>query len=162
VQQVTLILPDGTEYEKKGELNFAASQIDPSLGTQQLRATFDNNEQRLLPGQFVRARVVTGDRNGVFLVPQVAVQTSDLGKTVYVVNDKNEATVRPVVAGNWIGKDWVILEGLNAGDKVIVDNLIKIRPGALVSLHAPAETPPEPAAQPRPDQQTNERGRESS
>ena len=162
VQQVTLTLPDGTEYEKKGELNFAASQINPTLGTQQLRATFDNNDRRLLPGQFVRARVVTGERDGVFLVPQVAVQTSDLGKTVYVVNDKNEATVRSVVAGNWIGKDWVILDGLKPGDKVIVDNIIKLRPDALVSSHAPVETPPAPAAQSRPDQQTNKGGRESS
>ncbi len=141
VQQVTLILPDGTEYEKKGELNFAASEIDPMLGTQQLRATFDNSDRRLLPGQFVRARVVTGERDGVFLVPQVAVQTSDLGKTVYVVSDKNEVVVRPVVAGNWIGKDWVILEGLKAGDRVIVDNIIKLRPGAIVSPHAPGEAP---------------------
>jgi membrane fusion protein (multidrug efflux system) len=162
VQQVTLTLPDGTEYEKKGELNFAASQINPTLGTQQLRATFDNNDRRLLPGQFVRARVVTGERDGVFLVPQVAVQTSDLGKTVYVVNDKNEATVRSVVAGNWIGKDWVILDGLKPGDKVIIDNIIKLRPDALVSSHAPVETPPAPAAQSRPDQQTNKGGRESS
>ncbi|HEU4853763.1 MAG TPA: efflux RND transporter periplasmic adaptor subunit [Nitrosospira sp.] len=162
VQQVTLTLPDGTEYEKKGELNFAASQIDPTLGTQQLRATFDNSDRRLLPGQFVRARVVTGERDGIFLVPQVAVQTSDLGKTVYVVNDKNEATVRPVVAGNWIGKDWVILDGLKLGDKVIVDNIIKLRPGTPVVSHAPADTPPAPAAQSRPDQQTNKRGPESS
>jgi membrane fusion protein (multidrug efflux system) len=141
VKQVTLVLPDGTEYEKKGELNFAASQIDPALGTQQLRATFDNSERRLLPGQFVRARVVTGERDGVFLVPQVAVQTSDLGKTVYVVSDKNEVVVRPVVAGNWIGTDWVILEGLKAGERVIVDNIIKLRPGAIVSPHAPGEAP---------------------
>lgn len=154
VQQVTLTLPDGTEYEKKGELNFAASQIDPTLGTQQLRATFDNSDRRLLPGQFVRARVVTGERDGVFLVPQVAVQTSDLGKTVYVVNDKNEATVRPVVAGNWIGKDWVILDGLKPGDKVIVDNIIKLRPGTPVVSHAPDEPPLQPAAQSSADQQT--------
>ena len=128
-----MILPDGTEYPKKGKLNFAASQIDPMLGTQQLRATFDNSDQRLLPGQFVRARVITGERDGVFLVPQVAVQTSDLGNIVYIVNEKNEATIRPVVAGHWIGKDWVILEGLKAGDKVIVDNIIKLRPGAAVA-----------------------------
>jgi membrane fusion protein (multidrug efflux system) len=133
VQQITLILPDGKEYEKKGELNFAASQIDPLLGTQQLRATFDNSDQRLLPGQFVRARVVTGMQDGVYLVPQVAVQTSDMGTTVYVVNEKNEATVRPVVTGRWIGKDWAILEGLKAGDRVIVDNLIKLRPGTPVA-----------------------------
>jgi membrane fusion protein, multidrug efflux system len=162
VQQITLILPDGREYEKKGELNFAASQIDPLLGTQQLRATFDNSDQRLLPGQFVRARVVTGEQDGVYLVPQVAVQVSDMGKTVYVVNEKNEATVRPVVTGRWVGKDWVILEGLNAGDKVIVDNLIKLRPGTPVALagpHQPSAQPPgvsttQPLTQPQPEKQT--------
>lgn len=136
VINVTLILPDGTEYDQSGEINFAARQIDPALGTQQLRATFDNSDQRLLPGQFVRVRVTTGEQKGVFLVPQVAVLTSDLGRAVYVVNEKNEAIMRPVVTGNWIGKDWVILEGLKAGDKVIVDNLIKLRPGTPVSPHS--------------------------
>jgi membrane fusion protein (multidrug efflux system) len=154
VQEISLILPDGTEYEKKGELNFAASQIDPLLGTQQLRATFDNSNQRLLPGQFVRARVVTGQQDGVFLVPQVAVQISDMGKNVYVVNEKNEATVRPVVTGRWIGTHWAILEGLKAGDKVIVDNLIKIRPGAVVAPHAPGEAPPAAPSQPGSGTQT--------
>jgi len=142
-------------------LNFAASKIDPTLGTQQLRATFDNAEQRLLPGQFVRARVTTGARDGVFLVPQVAVQTSDVGKSVYVINEKNEATIRPVVAGNWIGKDWVILEGLKAGDKVIVDNIIKLRPGNPVSPHALGAAPVESLGQPQPDKQASGPGRES-
>lgn len=132
VQKVSLILPDGSEYKQTGKLNFAASQIDPLLGTQQLRATFDNTDRQLLPGQFVRARVTTGQRDGVFLLPQVAVSTSDQGKFVYVVNEKNEATVRPVVVGDWVGKDWIILEGLNVGDKVIIDNIIKLRPGAAV------------------------------
>lgn len=154
VKKVALILPDGTEYGKEGELNFAASRIDPALGTQQLRATFDNSDRQLLPGQFVRARVITGERSGVFLVPQIAVQTSDLGKSVYTVNDKNEAVVRPVVAGRWIGTDWVILEGLKAGDKVIVDNIIKLRPGTPVSPHAPGEMPAAPPASPIPDKQT--------
>jgi membrane fusion protein, multidrug efflux system len=154
VQQITLVFPDGREYEKKGELNFAASQIDPLLGTQQLRATFDNSDQRLLPGQFVRARVVTGEQDGVYLVPQVAVQVSDMGKNVYVVNEKNEATVRPVVTGRWVGKDWVILEGLNAGDKVIVDNLIKLRPGTPVAPHPVGEAPAGPPPQSGPQTQT--------
>jgi membrane fusion protein (multidrug efflux system) len=148
VKSVALILPDGTEYGKEGELNFAASRIDPALGTQQLRATFDNSEHQLLPGQFVRARVTTGERGGVFLVPQIAVQTSDLGKSVYTVNDKNEATTRPVVAGQWIGTDWIILEGLKAGDKVIIDNILKLRPGTRVSPHAPGEMPPAPSGAP--------------
>lgn len=136
VINVTLILPDGTEYDQSGKLNFAARQIDPALGTQQLRATFDNSDQRLLPGQFVRVRVTTGEQNGVFLVPQTAVLTSDLGRAVYVVNENNKAVMQPVVTGKWVGKDWVITEGLKAGDKVIVDNIIKLRPGTPVLPHS--------------------------
>lgn len=141
VNYVTLILPDGTEYKQKGQLNFAASQIDPLLGTQQLRATFENNDQTLLPGQFVRARVTTGQRDGVFLLPQMAISSSDQGRFVYVVNAQNQATVRPVVVGDWVGKDWVVLEGLSAGDKVIVDNIIKLRPGAPVAPSIAGEKP---------------------
>ncbi|MDP1596507.1 MAG: efflux RND transporter periplasmic adaptor subunit [Methylotenera sp.] len=141
VKEVQLILPNGEEYSKRGQLNFAASGIDPALGTQQLRATFDNADKRLLPGQFVRVRVITGQKEGVFVVPQTAVMTNDQGKFVYVANDKNEASIKPIVAGNWVGKDWVVLSGLEAGDKVIVDNLIKIRPGAIVSPHPVGEMP---------------------
>lgn len=153
VKNVTLILPDGTEYDQSGELNFAAKRIDPSLGTQQLRATFDNSEQRLLPGQFVRVRVTTGEREGVFLVPQIAVLTSNLGRSVYVVNEKSEAVMRPVVTGNWIGKDWVILEGLKTGDKVIVDNLIKLRSGTPVSPHTVGKNHVQPPEQINPGEQ---------
>ncbi len=145
VKNVGLILPNGEEYTKKGQLNFAASSIDPQLGTQQLRAEFKNEDKRLLPGQFVRVRVVTGHKDGVFVVPQTAVIANDQGKFVYVANDKNEAVLTTIVPGNWVGKDWVILSGLNAGDKVIVDNIIKIRPGASVAPH-PAGEPPAPAA----------------
>ncbi len=83
-------MPDGTEYKQTGKLNFAASSIDPTLGTQQLRATFENQDKSLLPGQFVRARVTTGEKDGVFVVPQTAVLTNDLGKFVYVVNEKTK------------------------------------------------------------------------
>lgn len=154
VQEVTLILPDGTEYQQKGKLNFAASQIDPALGTQQLRATFENADKRLLPGQFVRVRVTTGQHEGVFVLPQTAVLSGDQGKFVFVVNAKNEATPQPVVTGDWVGKDWVILQGLKAGDKVIIDNLIKLRPGAPVAPHAPGAPPILPAgAPPKPAKQ---------
>jgi len=148
VKEVRLILPSGEEYAKKGQLNFAASGIDPALGTQQLRATFDNADKQLLPGQFVRVRVITGQKDGVFVVPQTAVMTNDQGKFVYVANSKNEATIKPIVAGNWVGKDWVVLSGLEAGDKVIVDNLIKIRPSALVSPHPAGEMPAPASAVP--------------
>lgn len=141
VEKVTLLLADGSEYAQSGKLNFAASAIDPSLGTQQLRATFENKDKLLLPGQFVRARVTTGQKDGVFVVPQTAVMTGDLGKFVYVVNDKNAATVTPVQVGRWIGKNWIILEGLSAGDRVIIDHLIKLRPNTPVKPQLANETP---------------------
>lgn len=141
VKKVTLILAGGEEYAKKGQLNFAASSIDPQLGTQQLRAVFENEDKQLLPGQFVRIRVTTGQKDGVFVVPQTAVVTNDQGKFVYVINDKNEAMLRPIVVGNWVGKDWVVLSGLAVGDKVAVDNIIKLRPGAVVAPHPAGEAP---------------------
>lgn len=134
VKKITLILPNGEEFPEEGDLNFSASQIDPTLGTQQLRAVFKNNEKKLVPGQFVRVRVTTGSRDGVFLVPQTAVQTGEQGKFVFVVEKDKEgktiAAVRPVQVGNWHGENWVVLDGLAQGDKVIIDNLIKVRPGA--------------------------------
>jgi membrane fusion protein (multidrug efflux system) len=133
VDEVSIILPDGNEYPKKGKINFAASEINPSLGTQELRATFENNEHQILPGQFVRVLVTSGKKDGVFLLPQLAVLNSDQGKFVFVVNEKNQAIPRPVITGEWKGKDWVILGGLQAGDKVIIDNLIKVRPGMSVT-----------------------------
>ncbi|MDC8444928.1 MAG: efflux RND transporter periplasmic adaptor subunit [Nitrosomonas sp.] len=128
VDEVRLVLPDGEVYPYKGSINFAASTIDPLIGTQQLRATFENTEQRVLPGQFVRVRVVAGETSDVFLLPQRAVMTSDLGRYVYVVDERNTVTVRPVTVGEWIGKDWVILDGLQTGDRVAVDNLIRLGP----------------------------------
>lgn len=147
VKKVGLILPDGNEYKQEGKLNFAASQIDPTLGTQQLRAEFSNSDKSLLPGQFARIRVTTGTREGVFIVPQTSVLTNDQGKFVYVVNQKNEALPHPVVVGDWSGKGWVILSGLTTGDKVITDNLLKLHPGAAVVPHAPGEAPAMPAHQ---------------
>jgi len=133
VRYVTLILADGTEYPHQGTVNFAASQIDPSLGTQQLRATFENTNQQLLPGQFVRVRVAAVESHQLFVLPQVAVLTSDEGRYVYVANEENKTTKRLIETGDWIGNDWVILKGLNSGDRVIVDNIIKLRPEIAVA-----------------------------
>lgn len=148
VKEVRLVLPNGEEYPQKGQINFAATSIDPQLGTQQLRAVFNNDDKKLLPGQFVRVRVITGERSGVFKVPQTAVINNDQGKFVFTVNEKNEAILKPVTVGNWVGKDWIILAGLQAGDKVVVDNLIKLRPNAIVAPHAAGEKPVQPSPQP--------------
>ncbi len=145
---IELVLPDGSVYARRGKLNFLASSIDTTLGTQQLRAEFDNPDLALLPGQFVRARLLTGERSGVFLVPQAAVTQTDQGALVMTVGAENKVTPRPVRTGEWRGKDWVILEGLKPGDKVIVDNLIKLRPGMPVSPKGPGEPPANAAPAP--------------
>lgn len=137
VKQIQLILPDSSAYDEMGKLNFSASQIDPALGTQQLRAEFANANRKLLPGQFVRVQIATGTREGVFLVPQTAVMTGEQGKFVYVAEKnpagKTIAGVRPIVDGGWQGSSWVVLSGLKEGDQVLIDNLIKVRPGAEVA-----------------------------
>ncbi len=138
VKGVELVMGNGQKYDKPGKLNFLATNIDTTLGTQQLRAEFDNPDGLLLPGQFVRVRLLTGERDGAFLVPQTAVLQTEQGTLVMTVGAENKVAPRPVKAGEWYGKDWVILGGLNAGDKVIVDNLIKLRPGAPVNPHPPA------------------------
>ncbi len=145
VSGVELILADGSVYPKSGKLNFLASNIDTTLGTQALRAEFDNHDNQLLPGQFVRIRLLTGERDGVFLVPQSAVVQTEQGAIVMLAGEGDKVTPRPVQAGEWRGKDWVILGGLKAGDKVIIDNLIKLRPGAPVAPHGPGEKPGAPA-----------------
>jgi len=133
VDEVQLILSDGSVYPLKGQINFAASTIDSLIGTQQLRATFDNPEQQLLPGQFARIRVVAGETNNIFLVPQRAVMTSDLGRYVYLVDENDTVIVRPVTVGDWVGKDWVILDGLQDGDHVVVNNHIRLNPDMQVN-----------------------------
>jgi membrane fusion protein, multidrug efflux system len=150
VQDVRLILADESEYPLSGKINFSASQIDPALGTQQLRAEFQNPDRALLPGQFVRVRLTTGKRDGVFLIPQTSVLTGQQGKFVFVAEKDKEgktvAAVRPIKAGGWFKDRWSVLEGLKAGDEVITDNLIKVRPGAPVAPHAPDAAPAAPAA----------------
>lgn len=141
IRGVELVLPDGSTYAQRGRLNFAASQIDPKLGTLQFRGEFPNPDGKLLPGQFVKARLITGEREGVFKVPQAAVMQTDGGPVVMTVGPENKVAPRPVKTGQWSGKEWVILGGLKAGDKVIVDNLIKLRPGATVAPHGPGEGP---------------------
>jgi len=138
--EVRLVLPDSSPYPLAGRLNFAATQIDPRLATQELRAEFGNPGVRLLPGQFVRVQVAAGERDNVFLVPQTAVIQTEKTFLVFTLDKESKAAARPVQVGDWVGTDWMILGGLNPGDRVILDNLLKIRPGAAVSPQSPAET----------------------
>lgn len=148
VSGVELIQADGSVYPQAGKLNFLASNIDTTLGTQQLRAEFANPEQALLPGQFVRIRLLTGQRDGIFLVPQPAIIQTEQGAIVMLADAENKVAPRPVQLGEWHGKDWIVTGGLQAGDKVIIDNLMKLRPGAPVAPHGPVIPGAEAVAKP--------------
>lgn len=148
--EVRLVQADGKVIAGNGRLNFTSSTVDARLGTVQMRAEFANPELALLPGQFVRAQVVAGEEQAV-LVPQSAVMQSDQGRFVWTVAD-GKAVPRPVEAASWLGKDWVIRKGLAEGDSVIIDNLLKLRPGAPVNPNAPGDVPPAgPAGAPKAD-----------
>lgn len=146
IKAAELILPDGSAYPHKGRIDFVASRLDTRLGTQELRAEFPNADGRLLPGQFVKVRLVAGEQDNVFLVPQSAVMSGDQGRMVFVRGSGGTVEPRPVTAGEWLGKDWVITGGLKPGDEVIADNLLKLRPGAPVVDKAAAMPPPAPSA----------------
>ena len=148
--QVQLLGDNGKVIFSKGKLNFAGSTVDPRLGTVQLRAEFPNPELAVLPGQFVRAQVIAGEEQA-FLVPQSAVTQTEQGRMVWTIKD-GKASPTPVETGAWVGKDWAVRKGLKPGDQVIVDNLIKMRPGAPVTQAAPQPGAPgsAPVASARP------------
>jgi len=100
----------------------------------QLRAEFANPDLLVLPGQFVRAQVIAGEERAV-VVPQAAVFNGERGKAVWTVKD-GKALPAPVEVGAWVGDGWAVRKGLSEGDSVIVDNLLKLRPGAPVAPHS--------------------------
>jgi membrane fusion protein, multidrug efflux system len=132
VLDVQATLADGSIFGQTGKLNFVAVSLQPNTSALQLRAEFPNPQHTLLPGQFVRVRVLGLKRNDAILVPQRAVQQGLNGPFVYVLADSNKVSARPVGATDWQGTQWLIDNGLRPGDKVIVDGVQKIRPEASV------------------------------
>ena len=123
----TLILPDGSEYEHAGEIDFTASTIDPSTGTVSARAVFANEEQSLVPGQFVRVRVTLETLEDVILVPESAVGDSPEGLQVYVVDDDGNANSRAIETGRVVDGRMVVLDGLEPSDRVVVNGMVGIQ-----------------------------------
>jgi membrane fusion protein (multidrug efflux system) len=132
VLDVQATLADGSIFRQTGKLNFVDVALQANTGALQLRAEFPNPQHTLLPGQFVRARLLGLERNDAILVPQRAVQQGLNGPFVYTLSDSNMASARPVRATAWQGTQWIIDDGLRPGDKVIVDGIQKIRPNAPV------------------------------
>jgi membrane fusion protein (multidrug efflux system) len=131
--EVQVVLPDGTVLPRTGRLDFVAPSLDEATGTQEFRAVFQNPDRLLLPGQFVRVRLVGFAREGALAVPQRAVQTGMGRQYVYVVGKGDTVQTRDVQAGPWAGDRWIIERGLQAGDRVIVDGIQKVAPGRTVT-----------------------------
>jgi len=138
--EVALRLADGSMYPHTGRLNFSDVRISAATGTQEARAELPNHEGVLRPGQFVRVILRGATRPDAVLVPQRAVMEGPQGKFVYVVSEKGTADARPVEVGDWTGDSWIITAGLKGGERVIVDGVMKIGPGAPVKI---AEKQPE-------------------
>lgn len=141
-------LADGSLYKLTGALNFTDVRVSTQTGTSEARAEFPNGGGMLRAGEFVRVVLTGAVRPGVIVVPQRAVLESPKGKFVYVVNAEGRAEARPTEVGDWTGAGWIINSGLKAGDRVIVDGVMKIGPGAPVKVadatatsRAPAPTP---------------------
>ncbi|TMO45305.1 efflux transporter periplasmic adaptor subunit [Pseudoalteromonas sp. S4389] len=129
---LTLKLPNNSTFPNKGVLDFADTKINQNTGTVELRAAFDNPEGIVMPGLFVTLIVESTNKKELALIPQVAVQENQQGKFVLVVDDQNKVAMRIVQLGRRINAMWVVESGLEAGEKVIIEGLQKVRQGAEV------------------------------
>lgn len=127
-----ILLPGETQAHHRGELTFVDNTVDRSTGTIVARATIGNADLSLLPGQYVRIRLVIGTEPDALMVPQTALGSSQLGKYVYVVGEGNKVDQRLVSLGPTEGGLVAVMKGVSEGEHVINGNLQKIGPGALV------------------------------
>lgn len=132
--EVRIVLDDGSELKQAGRLLFTDLSVDPTSGQVTLRAEVGNAEAQLLPGQYVRVRLVQAELPAGILLPQQAVTRGNQGDSVLVVGPDNKPTPRSVKIGQAAGNQWVVLDGLKVGEQVIVDGFQKMFvPGAPVT-----------------------------
>jgi len=133
-RRVKLLLEDGTSYPQEGTLKFRDVTVEPSTGSVTLRMVFPNPDYLLLPGMFVRAELEEGINDGAILVPQQGVSRDFKGRPIaLVVNASGQVEQRDLELDRAVGDRWLVAKGLAAGDRVIVDGLQKVRPGAAVT-----------------------------
>lgn len=131
--KVKLILEDGTAYPLEGTLQFKDVTVDPTTGSVTLRAIFPNPKGVLLPGMFVRAVIREGINKKAILVPQQVVFRDTKGNPfVYVVDKENKVQIRPIQVDRAIGNRWLVSEGVQVGEQVIIEGVQRIMPGAQV------------------------------
>ena len=131
--EVTLKLEDGSPYPHEGVLQFAESVVDPSTGTVTVRARFPNPEGWLLPGMYVRAEFSPVQARAAILVPQQAISRDAKGEaTALVIGADSKAELRTVITDRTVGDQWLVSQGLQAGDRLIVEGLGRIQAGQTV------------------------------
>lgn len=130
--KIEAILPDGRPAPHQGRLGFIDPVLDPATGTQEFRATLPNPDHLLLPGQFVRVRLLGITRDSAILIPQRAVLQAMGRQSVYLVGPGDTVNVHDVVATSWQGNEWLIERGLSPGDRVVVEGVQKAFPGTRV------------------------------
>ena len=141
--RVQLLLPNGSTYALEGRLQFSEVTVDPSSGAVTLRATFPNPDGLLLPGMYVRARVVAGRQTNAILAPQQGISRDARGRaTAMVVNSQNKTEIRQVETKQALGDKWIVTQGLKAGDRLIVEGPTNLKPGAVVKPRAPEQRKP--------------------
>jgi membrane fusion protein (multidrug efflux system) len=133
VGELELILADGSVFPEKGRMIIADRAVDLKTGTFSLVAEFPNPNALLRPGQFGRVRLAATVAENALLVPQKAVTEMQSAKVVYVVGDDNKVALRSVTLGDRVGQDYIVTDGVKAGDRVIIEGLQKARPGATVN-----------------------------
>lgn len=148
---VELVMPDGRPYPYKGKISFAAPAFSQDTGSFLVRAVLPNPKGDLRPGMFVTAKVEGAVRPDAIVVPQLAVQQGSNGHLVYVVKPDGTSEIRPVVVGDYYGeKDIVIQSGLHAGDRVVVEGVLKVVPGQPVKVVEPGAAKEQPGTAKKP------------
>lgn len=131
-----LTLSDGRVYEHTGTISFADREVNAATGAIRIAAVFPNPNNLLRPGGFGRVRFSAQTATGALLIPQRAVTELQGSYQVAVVSSDNKVSIRPVTVGDRVGNLWIVTDGLKAGERVIVEGLLKVRDGAVVEVVA--------------------------
>lgn len=140
---VRILLEDGTPYPLKGKLQFREVTVDPTTGSYNVRILVPNPEHLLLPGMFVLAVVQEGIAQHAILVPQQAVSRNTKGEFIALVADKKDTVQQRVLTvDRAIGSQWLVSSGLSAGERLIVEGMLNVRPGSVVRVVSPGGNEP--------------------
>ncbi len=146
---VKLVLEDGSEYPQRAQVTFVDNAVDVGSGTVSVRAVLPNKDAQLIPGQFIRAKVEGVVLSSVVSVPRKAIMSGPQGSFVWIVGNDQKAQMRPVQVGRSMGNNVIVTDGLQAGDRYVVEGVMKVmQPGIQVSAVSAEEAARKPQPEP--------------